>query len=680
MKTLKKLGIISLFIFCITMITACTIEGPTTYEVTFETNGGSLVEVAKVEEGKKVVKPQDPTRNGYEFKGWYEDDQLEHEFSFDTVITENITLFAKWEVKQADREEIRIAGVEHSTNILLYYNHKKEQDNKRTEFMDLNQNYVFGDDNACSVKPNVMFMMVNLDTGAMRPVTVSKWNYELSVYVLEGTTYTLLEENSTFIESMDKEKCTIDFSEEAIGHSFKTVVTPEGLTETQNGHKEDYTISFEFDVVDGYNVYSAKELAYVDNRKEGEDAAAWDAFKVKNNLQTNYYPNQVILHKDIVLTTKDVPELFFYTKEELNSSDSDYDRAVGSMKDYKYFYYHTLGATEKFALLGNYFTIDSSSFKEIVRSNGEITPEGEGMGHSCLFKFGGETTGESSLQNLNFIGNGPRVEDMNKSGSQILVKVEGSKFTAYNNIAACYLIIYFPEYTGAEFFMEKCRVYDAFTSHVYNWGSDKVYINDCEMIGAGGPVICQDHVGSSSADGGRIAKTYVTNSKLQSYVTGTEGWFTLVKASALVPAIKQLDMLFNPFGKSFLLHTNKDQNLTYMNLVCINKSGSAEGVTSERVKGTFQIDDCSTFNYGEDNPYIQGLLDMTFEKGAPAFQTSASDLNSGYAYGTSTGLFDLTSTQIVDPNNAIYQGEYLCLYYSGMAIVLGYNNVGAMID
>ena len=67
------------------------------YKVTFNSNGGSEVAEQTVLEGEKAVKPADPTREGYEFAGWFTDEELKNEFDFDTEITANITLYAKWE-------------------------------------------------------------------------------------------------------------------------------------------------------------------------------------------------------------------------------------------------------------------------------------------------------------------------------------------------------------------------------------------------------------------------------------------------------------------------------------------------------------------------------------------------------------------------------------------------------
>ena len=36
-------------------------------------------------------------QNGLIFAGWYEEEELEHEFDFNNPITNNITIYAKWE-------------------------------------------------------------------------------------------------------------------------------------------------------------------------------------------------------------------------------------------------------------------------------------------------------------------------------------------------------------------------------------------------------------------------------------------------------------------------------------------------------------------------------------------------------------------------------------------------------
>lgn len=51
----------------------------------------------KVESGKTAAKPENPTEDGWKFKGWYRsDDYIGEPFDFTTAITEDTTLHAKW--------------------------------------------------------------------------------------------------------------------------------------------------------------------------------------------------------------------------------------------------------------------------------------------------------------------------------------------------------------------------------------------------------------------------------------------------------------------------------------------------------------------------------------------------------------------------------------------------------
>jgi len=69
-----------------------------TFTVTFNTNGGgSAVDPITVESGSVINKPADPTKTGYDsnFTGWYEQNRT-NAFDFNTPITADITLYAKW--------------------------------------------------------------------------------------------------------------------------------------------------------------------------------------------------------------------------------------------------------------------------------------------------------------------------------------------------------------------------------------------------------------------------------------------------------------------------------------------------------------------------------------------------------------------------------------------------------
>ena len=67
---------------------------PTEYRVSFETNGGSAVEdivTSLIETEPKTTKP------GFTFDGWYTEETFQHKVTFPYEVTNDQTLYAKWE-------------------------------------------------------------------------------------------------------------------------------------------------------------------------------------------------------------------------------------------------------------------------------------------------------------------------------------------------------------------------------------------------------------------------------------------------------------------------------------------------------------------------------------------------------------------------------------------------------
>jgi len=70
---------------------------PRIFTVTFNSQGGSAIASQSVTGGTTAAVPTDPTYTGYTFKGWYTDAAGTTKYVFEKPVTDNITIYAKWQ-------------------------------------------------------------------------------------------------------------------------------------------------------------------------------------------------------------------------------------------------------------------------------------------------------------------------------------------------------------------------------------------------------------------------------------------------------------------------------------------------------------------------------------------------------------------------------------------------------
>ena len=76
---------------------------PAVYTVTFDGNGHGTTPAAQtVADGDKAAKPADPTAAGWTFGGWFTEAECQNAYDFDTQVTEDRTLYAKWTADSQD--------------------------------------------------------------------------------------------------------------------------------------------------------------------------------------------------------------------------------------------------------------------------------------------------------------------------------------------------------------------------------------------------------------------------------------------------------------------------------------------------------------------------------------------------------------------------------------------------
>lgn len=651
------------------VIYAKWLDSSTTYTVSFETNGGSEIVSKQVRIGGTLGSVEEPKKSCVVFDQWYTDEELKHPFNLSTPIDEDLVLYAGY-------KQVFVLGISQNTNYAEYLQNIKEQQNEDLQYYVRDNMYMVGTLNAWKANPQIELGYYDEENDDYIEVEVS-WKYTLEL----KENGVLVEDNDLYVASFNEETCEILFNDAAVDHEFTVSLTPYGLTNRQKENLARYVISFNVKVVDAYNIYSVYELAYLENRTEAQNGncgsiqllnnAFWTAFKEEHDLLLNYNPSKFVLHTNLTINETTIPSGYFYSDETISKLDSDYSRTFGSLIDDSEIFFRITAQDEEFKFYGNYFNIDCSTLREVQREWNEITPEGEVISHATLFRFEGE--GSVEMVNLSITGNAPRVENTIKAGGIIFTKVEGPEALFDNMLCFDFFITFMPNRHHKEMVIDHAKVINAYNSFLYNWGSEYLIVKNSLFKSSGGPVLIQDCVdyGSENQSNG---KTTFIDCEFDSFVTGQESWFVSFNATLLVGQIKALDQIFNAYGKSFL-KTDVDHN-TYFNLIVVNKSGEAQGITSSPIEGSTLINDTSAFDFGETNPYFKALFQQASALGAPVFQGNNSTLTEGYAYFDGQYLRDVQQQIIMDPNNPLFTSQYIALYYGGMCMVFELFNMG----
>jgi uncharacterized repeat protein (TIGR02543 family) len=67
-------------------------------DITFDSNGGTLVNKISQITGTEIEEPNEPAKDGYTFIGWFSDEALTEAYTFDTMPANDLTLYAKWTI------------------------------------------------------------------------------------------------------------------------------------------------------------------------------------------------------------------------------------------------------------------------------------------------------------------------------------------------------------------------------------------------------------------------------------------------------------------------------------------------------------------------------------------------------------------------------------------------------
>ena len=97
-KTLDKIIIVGIAAIVLLVLYGVAHNG---YTVTFDSKGGTDVPPQDAMYADYVIEPEDPTREGYVFTGWYSDENCIYLWDMENgQISQSMTLYAGWEKKE----------------------------------------------------------------------------------------------------------------------------------------------------------------------------------------------------------------------------------------------------------------------------------------------------------------------------------------------------------------------------------------------------------------------------------------------------------------------------------------------------------------------------------------------------------------------------------------------------
>ena len=601
-------------------------------------------------------------------------------------------------------EDVFIAGIELPQNIVTRESYKNN-------FKDSTLPYYVGDDNPYLFYVNVMMFDSNDD-----PVDVDSKTYPTStrVFLIDDETSQETELTGDALTAMvvkDEANNTYDFTEAAIGKTFRLEIKP---LENYNGAPKSQVVR----VVDGYNVYNAKELNLLTNQDDDvagsakeEDVSQIEAvnrFLAANGITRPQRLTGLILHQDLSITLDDIPSEYIFEYEKNGEKKK-------ALYDNMYVYYHinrpdSETESSTFSFYGNYYSIYSYDIPNVVEKG--VANNEDAFSNGSLFRFSAADYDDEFAEGYNhknfttnIIGlglrdNNPHSNDQAAIDRHMLglicIIASYQEVNVINTNIEAYTITMMPYNDDLTVNLDKVKFFNAWQGHLFIWNSNtvqdeitdstsgqpreeyqniKINITDSTLAKCGGPVILSQNSNPGYEINSKSGADIVVDDKsvLYSYVTGQEAWFVGVGQSQLVMLIMSLDnQIANAASQAGVpasfISNKKIQDVSTINMIYVNMGvGTDVGGSSVQYGGSFTRAG-QTLNTIKNNPWLDAYLGAT-GGAAPVFQSSAG--GTAFSDGESS-CYGIESGSIGAPTSNFFEGDYLSLYYMGIGILLDY--------
>ena len=417
-------------------------------------------------------------------------------------------------------------------------------------------------------------------------------------------------------------------------------------------------------VVDGYNVTSAKDCFAIDNY--GYKVYSADVEKMKNWKEEQGLPNAngLVFQKDVTINKSDLPSFYFWGDE------ATADSVKGSYKDWQGLFDYKFQKEGNVTIYGNDHRLmlndakdDPDAFPLIISDSmtGEIQEANKPIStHASIFyTHEGDNIDPSkctfTIQDLEFSGNnGVSAESTITTGGPMFVKGRTNTDLTNVNVSKTYIAIMLDNWTSEGFHdsvinVENCRFRDLGNSAVYIYKNGTMNVKNSDLMTAGGPLVFLNpfteklptftgDVTAYAASVNELVHTSINIDEktfLSNYTEGKGGWFAAYSgAESYAATIKSISPLTQAqFGMDFL--KTDSSNVSKFNFVSfVLPTSSGEGLGLDTNAGGINT------NFTIGGKLVYSTLDgaSTVAEKALAYQTASASgdasaiQNAGLAY------------------------------------------------
>ncbi len=577
----------------------------------------------------------------------------------------------------------------------------------KSEFINQNCGYTVGDDN-----PFILTLNLSVYSKEGEKIDVTSYTSASSVYIQGSATPLSGEELSKYV-SIDEEKNSFDFTQEAIGMTFTISTRPrDGVT----GVEDEMTKSFTVTVVDGYNIYEAYQLNYITNNNSGFNFSTVDSTDTRTQYEVvcdflKYEKNTthpgsvagIVLHKNLTIERTDIPKEYFFNK---NRDCELYD-------DISIFNNATTDEQKSFTLHGNYFSIYSYNLPFVVGMG--VGNQDNQASNASLFnfccnaekdKYFDHTAFSANIENLLLLDDSPQSDNI-ESGDKsffglIAFKTREQVINFKNSTAEAYFITLIAETDYHTVNLTECIFSNSWQNHIQLMSTNPIQSDDEEPLSkaeyprltvniekskisqSGGPAIIMltdsperkknKHSGPSvhiSAD-----------STVESWVTGEEAWFKSLGISAIAQQIKNFDRKLQTIDSSFIkedvrLVDGKPTTFKIVNIIAVNllvpDFSLSIGEMFGQIQGKTDID--GLLSYG--NKILIDMEDSSFGGFTdPTVSELKAESSNNHVLTTPEGGVGCMGTShpfAVEKGDlsAVDEDDFITIYFYSMALAIG---------